>query len=146
MIWYSVYIEVDPGEATLRQCLASALGLDATRVAIVAGLNEKPPLGAFESVAETWPFRGDCRLLTHVFFTGDESIADRLDELAFAQAFADGLGCAVLLPAEDDPNPSHLIRFRPHLEPDRVSVDPSAEGEGVILVTPTPPERLPSGV
>lgn len=146
MIWRSVYAEVDSGEPTLRQSLASALGLDAARVAIVAGRNEKPPPGAFESVVETWPVRGACRLLLHIFFTGDETIAERLDELAFAQAFAGGLGCAVLLPAEDDSNPSHFIRFRPHLEPDRVSVDPNDENEGIIRVTPTPPEYLPPGV
>lgn len=146
MIWRDVYIEADTSEKALHQCLASALKLKDGQVFIVAGLNEKPPADTYEVVAEVWPFSGDCRSMVTIFFTGDESIAERLDELAVAQALADGLGCAVLLAAEDDPNPSHFIRFRPHLEPDRVSVDPNDQDEGIIRVTPTPPEYLPPGV
>ena len=130
-IWRSMFVEAEVDAAALAFDLAGALGVDAVRVAAVADAPEGWPAWAegCEVVAETRPARGEALLLATLFLFRDPAAAARVDDGAVAQALADRLGCAVLLPDEADADPFNDLRFRPGSAADRVGLDPDALDE-----------------
>ncbi len=130
-IWRDMFIEAGVDASTLAQGLAGTLGVDAARVAVVAGTHEGWPawVEGYEVLAETWPAQGEARLMATLFLFRDPAEVERVDDGAVAQALADRLGCAVLLPDEADTDPFNCLRFRPKAVMDRVSLDPDALDE-----------------
>ena len=138
MIWRSVFI--DAGTGVLAEGLAAAFGVDAARVAVVAAANVVWPdwVQGFEVVTETWPARGEARLMATLFVFRDPVGVERLDDRAMAQELANTLGCTVFLADEADSYSDNYWRLRPGLPAKRVALDPDGEGE-------TPPRIMVTG-
>lgn len=143
MIWRSVF--VDAGTSVLAEGLAAAFGVDAAQVAVVATANEVWPdwVQGFEVVAETWPARGEARLMATLFVFRDPAAVERLDDRAVAQALANTLGCTVFLADEADSYSDNYWRLRPGLPADRVALDSDGEDETPPRVTVAGPATRP---
>lgn len=135
MIWRSMFI--DTGAGALAEGLAAAFGVSAARVAVVTTADGIWPdwVQGFEVVAETWPTRGEARLMATLFVFRSPAEVERLDDRALAQALADALGCAVFLADEADPCSDNYWRLRPGLPAERVALDPDGESENPTRVT-----------
>ena len=141
-IWRDVFIEANVDPPGLARGLANAFGVDTARVAVLAGWPWPAWVEGFEVVAETWPTRGEARLMAVLFLFRDPAEVERVEEQIVIQALADSLGCTVLLPDDADISPFNYLRFRPSVSADRVSLAPEGLDEHPVRVEvygPAPP-------
>ncbi len=141
-IWRDVFIENNVDPPALACDLANVFGVDTARVAVLAGWPWPAWVEGFEVVAETWPTRGEARLMAMLFLFRDPAEVERVEDQTVVQTLADSLGCAVLLPDDADMNPFNYLHFRPSVSADRVSLDPEGLDEHPVRVEvygPAPP-------
>lgn len=143
MIWRSVFIGA--GTGVLAEGLAAAFDVNAARIAVVATANGARPdwVQGFEVVAETWPARGEARLMATLFVFRGPTAVERLDDRAVAQMLANTLSCTVFLADEAYSYSDNHWRLRPGLPAERVALDPDGEGETPPRVTVTGPATRP---
>ena len=92
-------------------------------IAVVADEREMPEAGVATAVAVLRSVIGDCQLMASVYLFGQSDAIAMTNDRAVAQVLADNLGCAILLPDDDEQDASLFVRFRPAMPRDRVSVD-----------------------